>query len=891
MNGEAIQHATLLQKPMREEVASGDDDLALAQAKQKPVGSEGPERKKIKLASIQNDRRSLHSPPKQGMANVSGKFSPHKPYFNSTMKRDPHQTLTKQSPLNRSQNAENVALKKEPVTPIKQVQSASSQLESDDDVPLIARAQHKPAAANAKGSSAKPAKSALNSVVAEKNKVVKPKKSEKMKDGKSLKAERKVDKKVDGVKKKDAKKEKKSASEKAAKKQVDSDDDDEPLSAKLGTPKDNKSAKSSGSSGTKSKGSASLKRKKSADSGSDSDDDYKPLVKTAKKSTPKIAKKEDKGGSIKKKVKKDAKDKKEEDKAKEKGKKKKEEEKEVWKWWEEEQLPDGVKWLHLEHKGPYFPPLYEQLPSDVKFYYDGNHMKLSLAAEEVASYYAKMLDHDYTSKEIFNKNFFEDWRKEMTNEERKIIKDLKKCNFKEMHSYFVKKNEERKNWTKEQKQVLKEQNEAILEEYGYCLMDGHRQRVGNFKIEPPGLFRGRGDHPKQGKFKRRTMPEDVIINIGEGAKVPEPPEGHKWQNVINDNKVSWLACWVENIQGSYKYVMLNSTSRLKGEKDWQKYETARKLKDCVEKIREDYQRDWKAKEMRLRQRGVALYFIDKLALRAGHEKDEETADTVGCCSLRFEHIKLHDEWEDKENVVEFDFLGKDSVRYWNFVPVEKKVFKNLAIFMKGKQNGDDLFDRLSTTSLNKYLSELMDGLTAKVFRTFNASMTLQDQLNKLTEAEDNVNAKVLAYNRANRAVAILCNHQRTVPKTFEKSMSNLQEKIATKKQAIKDGKKELKVLKNHAKESQDTKVMKQLDKKKTQVQKLEDQLFKLEVTATDKEENKEIALGTSKLNYLDPRISVAWCKKHGVPIEKVYNKTQREKFAWALDMAEKDFVF
>lgn len=36
-------------------------------------------------------------------------------------------------------------------------------------------------------------------------------------------------------------------------------------------------------------------------------------------------------------------------------------------------------------------------------------------------------------------------------------------------------------------------------------------------------------------------------------------------------------------------------------------------------------------------------------------------------------LELHDEWEDKENVVEFDFLGKDSVRYWNFVPVEKKV--------------------------------------------------------------------------------------------------------------------------------------------------------------------------------------------------------------------------
>lgn len=32
-------------------------------------------------------------------------------------------------------------------------------------------------------------------------------------------------------------------------------------------------------------------------------------------------------------------------------------------------------------------------------------------------------------------------------------------------------------------------------------------------------------------------------------------------------------------------------------------------------------------------------------------------------------------------MVEFDFLGKDSVRYWNFVPVEKKVrLENLAGF-------------------------------------------------------------------------------------------------------------------------------------------------------------------------------------------------------------------
>lgn len=72
---------------------------------------------------------------------------------------------------------------------------------------------------------------------------------------------------------------------------------------------------------------------------------------------------------------------------------------------------------------------------------------------------------------------------------------------------------------------------------------------------------------------------------------------------------------------------------------------------------------------------------------------------------------------------------------------------------------------------------------------------------------------------------------------------------------------------------------------------LKDQLMKLEVRETDREENKTIALGTSKLNYLDPRISVAWCKKYDVPIEKIYNNTQRSKFKWAIDLTSADFKF
>nr|XP_009687251.1 PREDICTED: spore wall protein 2-like [Struthio camelus australis] len=41
-----------------------------------------------------------------------------------------------------------------------------------------------------------------------------------------------------------------------------------------------------------------------------------------------------------------------------------------WDRWEEEKTGDGVKWKQLEHKGPYFAPLYEPLPDDVQFYYD-----------------------------------------------------------------------------------------------------------------------------------------------------------------------------------------------------------------------------------------------------------------------------------------------------------------------------------------------------------------------------------------------------------------------------------------------------------------------------------------------------------------------------------------
>jgi DNA topoisomerase-1 len=142
---------------------------------------------------------------------------------------------------------------------------------------------------------------------------------------------------------------------------------------------------------------------------------------------------------------------------------------------------------------------------------------------------------------------------------------------------------------------------------------------------------------------------------------------------------------------------------------------------------------------------------------------------------------------------------------------------------------------------------------------------------------------MLSYNRANRAVAVLCNHQRAVPKSHDTSMANLQAKIDKKMEEVEKAEKEYKTAKKNKASD--------VEKRKAALKRLLEQLDRLETQKTDREENKQIALGTSKLNYLDPRISVAWCKKYDVPIEKVYNKTQKDKFRWAIEMTEDDYQF
>jgi DNA topoisomerase-1 len=272
-----------------------------------------------------------------------------------------------------------------------------------------------------------------------------------------------------------------------------------------------------------------------------------------------------------------------------------------------------------------------------------------------------------------------------------------------------------------------------------------------------------------------------------------------------------------------------------------------------------------------------------------------------------------------------------------------QIFENLKVFCKKKKSSQEVFDSINPTLLNQHLKKFMDGLSAKVFRTYNASRTLQEELRKhegaavwkrLTATE-----KVVEYNNANREVAILCNHQRSVSKAQETALETISNKLST----LKKQKKELKVMlkrlnkgeeipTRNSYQSMAAEVQKALDKAKKMKEKaktneqkiaateadenakakkraLADKKFqkahmwekqpskeqvakrieswtgkinKMEMDLKHKDDNKEVSLGTSKINYMDPRISVAWCKRNEVPIEKIFSKTLRDKFNWSM---------
>src|SRR5690242_16436754 len=76
----------------------------------------------------------------------------------------------------------------------------------------------------------------------------------------------------------------------------------------------------------------------------------------------------------------------------------------VNKWWEqpiadEEEVEE--RWKSLEHNGVLFPPRYE--PHGIKIRYKGQEVELTPEQEELATFWAQILDNDLSTKEITRK--------------------------------------------------------------------------------------------------------------------------------------------------------------------------------------------------------------------------------------------------------------------------------------------------------------------------------------------------------------------------------------------------------------------------------------------------------------------------------------------------------
>ncbi|EEB93104.1 hypothetical protein MPER_08287 [Moniliophthora perniciosa FA553] len=262
--------------------------------------------------------------------------------------------------------------------------------------------------------------------------------------------------------------------------------------------------------------------------------------------------------------------------------------------------------------------------------HDGKVLNLPPESEEVAGFYAALIETDHAQDAAFNKNFFEDWLKVLQDHPPcNGIKatDFDKCDFRPMYEYFEAEKAKKKATSAAEKKEIKKQKDEAEAKYTHRFLDGRKEKVGNFRVEPPGLFRGRGEHPKKGSLKYRVCPEDIALNIGKDAPTPIPNIPGKWKAIQHDNTVTWLATRTENINQSHKYVFLAAGSSLKGRSDMAKFEKARELKIHVDRIRQNYTVDLKSKVMAERQRATATCFVDKLALRAGNEKGEDEADT------------------------------------------------------------------------------------------------------------------------------------------------------------------------------------------------------------------------------------------------------------------------
>jgi DNA topoisomerase-1 len=218
-----------------------------------------------------------------------------------------------------------------------------------------------------------------------------------------------------------------------------------------------------------------------------------------------------------------------------------------------------------------------------------------------------------------------------------------------------------------------------------------------------------------------------------------------------------------------------------------------------------------------------------------------------------------------------------------------------------------LFPDISSRDVNAYLSDILPGLTAKVFRTHHATMAVQQSLAESeVRAEDPEHVKWEAASLANLEAAVLCNHTKKASANWARTRQRYRERIEKagekvavyrerlreQRLALVELRKEAREKRRAAPETKKEQVKKRYEKRIQSAQKriartegmLERAVIrrdKIRAQASLAGKKRTWNLGTSLKSYIDPRVYYDWAVTVDYDVlEKYYPAALRRKFAW-----------
>ena len=570
----------------------------------------------------------------------------------------------------------------------------------------------------------------------------------------------------------------------------------------------------------------------------------------------------------------------------------------------------------LSHNGIIIPE-YEPRGFSIKF--KGKGIKLDPHQEEMAVAWVRKLDTPYVEDKVFIKNFFDDFCKALN-----VKGSVDDFDFSEIIKFVEKERETKANMSKEEKKKLAAERKTVREKnkeiYGFAKIDGEEVALGNYMAEPSGIFMGRGKHPLRGSWKEGAKKSDVILNLSPDAKRPSG----NWKEIVWMPDCMWIARWKDKLTGKEKYIWMADTSPMKQKREMKKFDKAMELEKKRNDIRDFIKINLDADDEKIRKVATVCYLIETVCMRVGDEKDEDEANTVGASTLAKNNISI------EGNTVKFDFLGKDSVRWVKEIEAPDSVIRNLKEFMEGPN--DLIFDGIRSEHVNEFLGNAMEGLTSKVFRTSSATNAVKNFLskNEVGKESSDYYKKHIA-KLANLEAAKVCNHKRTIPKSWQKSLDRKKERLeankikakkniekykkkisdhtkryeeqtkkyevklneemkkldeyqkvgnekraASKKKVITNLKKRIKNLNKKCSERQE-KLKKMMEKRKQRDKEI---IRKMELQIEEQQKTKDYNLNTSLKSYIDPRAYYKWFKQSGYDWKKYYSSTLQKKFSW-----------